>query len=167
MNDPKPLDLVRVAIVGRPNVGKSALFNRMAGRRIAIVHDKPGVTRDRIAAQLERDGRIYEFIDTGGIGLPEDGAAHGIPEAVRLQAELGVEVADVVFLVVDAQEGLVPLDREIAGQLRRTSKPIWLIVNKMDHEKHETLDVEFTALGLETEFPISAVHGLGIGPLWD
>ena len=167
MNDPKPLDLVRVAIVGRPNVGKSALFNRMAGRRIAIVHDKPGVTRDRIAAQLERDGRIYEFIDTGGIGLPEDGAAHGIPEAVRLQADLGVEVADVVFLVVDAQEGLVPLDREIAGQLRRTSKPIWLIVNKMDHEKHETLDVEFTALGLETEFPISAVHGLGIGPVWD
>ncbi len=174
MNTPNPesqdaagVDLVRVAIVGRPNVGKSALFNRMAGRRISIVHDKPGVTRDRIAVQVERNGRIYELIDTGGIGLPEEGATHGIPEAVRLQADLGIEVADVVFFVVDSQEGLMPLDREIAGQLRRFSKPVWLIVNKMDHEKHETLDVEFTALGLETEFPVSAVHGRGIGPLWD
>lgn len=174
MNEPKPetkspklLDLVRIAIVGRPNVGKSALFNRMVGRRIAIVHDKPGVTRDRISAQVQRDGRIYEFIDTGGIGLPEEGAEHGIPDAVKLQADLGISVADVVFFVVDAQEGLVPLDREIAGQLRRHSKPVWLLVNKMDHEKHDELDIEFTALGFDTEFPVSAVHGRGINPIWD
>lgn len=159
--------LVRVAIVGRPNVGKSALFNRMAGRRIAIVHDKPGVTRDRIATQVRRDGRVYEFLDTGGIGLAEEGAAHGIPDAVRFQADLGLSVADVVFFVVDAQEGLVPLDREIAGQLRKFSKPVWLVVNKMDHEKHEDMDTEFTALGLEPAFAVSAIHGRGIGPLWD
>jgi GTP-binding protein len=164
---PRSLDLVRVAIVGRPNVGKSALFNRMVGRRVAIVHDKPGVTRDRIAAQVERDGRLYEFLDTGGIGLAEEGAAQGIPDAVRFQADLGVSVADVVFFVVDAQEGLVPLDREVADQLRKFSKPVWLLVNKMDHEKHEDLDAEFMALGLEPEFPVSAVHGRGIDPIWN
>jgi len=159
--------LVRVAIIGRPNVGKSALFNRMAGRRIAIVHDKPGVTRDRIATQVERDGRIYELIDTGGIGLPEEGASAGVPEAVRLQADLGVSLADVVFFVVDAQEGLVPLDRELAIELRRAAKPVWLLVNKVDHEKHEGFGAEFTALGFEPEFAVSAVHGLGFGPVWD
>jgi GTP-binding protein len=158
---------VRVAIVGRPNVGKSALFNRMVGRRIAIVHDKPGVTRDRIASQVERDGRVYEFIDTGGIGLPEEGASKGIPEAVRLQADLGVRIADVVFFVVDAQEGLVPLDRQLALELRRAAKPVWLLVNKVDHEKHEGYDIEFSALGFDPEFAVSAVHGLGFSGVWE
>src|SRR5437773_6951002 len=88
--------LPNVAIVGRPNVGKSALFNRMVRRRIAIVHDQPGVTRDRISARITDEGRVYEFFDTGGIGLPEAGAKAEIVEAVRLQADLGMEVADVI-----------------------------------------------------------------------
>src|SRR5215467_12744981 len=113
-----------IAIVGRPNVGKSALFNRIVGRRIAIVHDQPGVTRDRITAEAEWHGRAFTLIDTGGIGLLRGEKADDvIVKAAVEQVNLAVESADVILFVVNVQEGLVPLDREVADRLRRSGKP--------------------------------------------
>ncbi len=150
------------AIVGRPNVGKSALFNRLAGRRIAIVLDQPGVTRDRITAVC-RLGRIpFEMIDTGGIGANlED----GFGEQVRLEADIAVHSADLIFFVVDAQEGLTPVDRELAGMLRRAGANTILVVNKIDVDKHEDLANEFAGLGFQCMVPVSAEHGRQIPEL--
>src|SRR5512135_1865625 len=124
-----------IAIVGRPNVGKSALFNRIVGRRIAIVHDEPGVTRDRISAEAEWRGRSFTLVDTGGIGLlRREKADDVIVKAAIEQVELAIEAANVIVLVVNVQEGVVPLDREVAERLRRSGKPVIIAANKVDTE---------------------------------
>ena len=155
-----------IAIVGRPNVGKSALFNRIAGRRIAIVHDQPGVTRDRITAEVEWRGQPFTLVDTGGIGLlRREKADDVIVKAALEQVELAIEAADVIMLVVNVQEGVVPLDREAAARLRHSGKPVLVAVNKVDTHRAETGALEFSELGFDQVFPVSAIHGEGIEPL--
>jgi GTP-binding protein len=157
-----------IAIVGRPNVGKSALFNRIAGRRIAIVHDQPGVTRDRITAEVEWRGRPFSLVDTGGIGLlRREKASDVIVKAALEQVELAIEAANVIILVVNVQEGVVPLDREAAARLRHSGKPVLVAVNKVDTERAEPGASEFSELGFDKVFPVSAIHGEGIAPLMD
>lgn len=151
-----------VAIVGRPNVGKSALFNRLAGRRIAIVHDQPGVTRDRNTSTCKLGRVPFAIIDTGGIGIEVDA---DFSEQVRVEAEIAMTAAEVILFVVDAQQGLTPVDRELAELLRRAAKPVLLAVNKIDHPNHEDLEAEFYALGFDRVVPISAEHNRGIGEL--
>lgn len=154
-----------VAIVGRPNVGKSALFNRIAGQRIAIVEDIPGVTRDRLVARAQWRGKTFELVDTGGfVSEPED----RLTERVRHHMEAAVREADLILLVVDAQTGVLPEDREIAQYLRERGRPVLVVVNKVDRP-HEAgpLVAEFYALGLPEVFWVSALHGLGIGDLLD
>jgi GTP-binding protein len=153
-----------VAIVGRPNVGKSALFNRLARKRIAIVHDQPGVTRDRLVADCLIGLRHFTVVDTGGI----DTLSGNDPEQqVRAEARLATEMADVIVLVGDSHDGVTPIDRSLAKELRAAHKPVILAVNKVDHPKHELDDIEFAALGLEEAIPISAAHGRGISELVD
>ncbi|HTG45856.1 MAG TPA: ribosome biogenesis GTPase Der, partial [Verrucomicrobiae bacterium] len=155
-----------IAIVGRPNVGKSALFNRIVGKRIAIVHDEPGVTRDRVTAEAEWQGRKFTLIDTGGIGLMRGEKAHDvITEAALEQVALAIEAAEVIILTVNAQEGIVPLDREVAARLRKTAKPVLIAANKVDNPRLEPAATEFVELGFEKVFPVSAIHGEGIDPL--
>jgi len=155
-----------VAIVGRPNVGKSALFNRIAGRRIAIVHDQPGVTRDRVSAEAEWHGQPFTLVDTGGIGLRKrEKSTDVITQAAVQQVELAMESADVILLVVNVQEGIVPLDREVAQRLREYGRPVLLVVNKVDNRSAEAGLAEFAELGLEQIFPVSAIHGEGIESL--
>src|SRR6266446_5553792 len=155
-----------IAIVGRPNVGKSALFNRIAGRRIAIVHDQPGVTRDRISAEAEWQGRPFTLVDTGGIGLLRgEKAPDAIAKAALEQVELAIAAANVIILVVNVQEGVAPLDREAAERLRRSGKPILVAVNKVDTHRAEAGATEFAELGFDKIFPVSAIHGEGIEPL--
>jgi GTP-binding protein len=157
-----------IAIVGRPNVGKSALFNRIVGKRIAIVHDQPGVTRDRITAEAEWHGRAFTLVDTGGIGLlRREKAGDVIIKAAMEQVDLAVESANVIILVVNVQEGIVPLDREVAEKLRRSGKPILVAVNKVDTHRAEISADEFAQLGFDKIFPVSAIHGEGIQPLMD
>jgi len=157
-----------IAIVGRPNVGKSALFNRVVGRRIAIVHDQPGVTRDRVTAEAEWAGRAFTLVDTGGIGLlRREKADDIIARAALEQVELAIEAAQVIILVVNVQEGIVALDREAAARLRHSGKPVLVAVNKVDTSRAENNALEFSALGFEKLFPVSAIHGEGIGPLLD
>ena len=151
-----------VAIVGRPNVGKSALFNRLVGRKIAIVHDQPGITRDRISAICTRGGRPFTVWDTGGIfGVGE----HELSGQVRRAAEEALSESDLLLFVVDAKEGLSPIDEELARMLRKSRKPVVLAINKIDNEKHEPLAAEFDSLGFEPSFLISAEHGRGISDL--
>src|SRR5262245_23717098 len=127
-----------IAIVGRPNVGKSALFNRIVGKRIAIVHDQPGVTRDRVSAEAEWRGRPFTLVDTGGIGLLHREKANDvIVKAAIDQVNLAIDAANVIIFVVNVQEGLVPLDREVANHLRRSSKPVLLAINKVDNFRSE------------------------------
>jgi GTPase len=157
-----------IAIVGRPNVGKSALFNRIVGRRIAIVHDQPGVTRDRISAEAEWRGRPFTLVDTGGIGLlRREKSDDVIVKAALAQVELAIEAASVIILVVNVQEGIVPLDRETAARLRHSGKLVLVAVNKVDTHRTENAALEFSALGFEKIFPVSAIHGEGIEPLLD
>src|ERR1017187_142906 len=157
-----------IAIVGRPNVGKSALFNRIAGRRIAIVHDQPGVTRDRITAEVEWGGRPFTLVDTGGIGLlRREKSSDVIIKAALEQVGVAIEAADVIVLVVNVQEGVVPLDREAAARLRQSGKPVLVAVNKVDTHRAETAALEFAELGFDQIFPVSAIHGEGIQPLMD
>ena len=157
-----------IAIVGRPNVGKSALFNRIVGRRIAIVHDQPGVTRDRITAEAEWRGHAFTLVDTGGIGLlRREKAGDVIIKAAMEQVDLAVESANVIILVVNVQEGIVPLDREVAEKLRRSGKLVLVAVNKVDTHRAEISADEFAQLGFEKIFPVSAIHGEGIQPLMD
>src|SRR2546423_4919238 len=151
-----------VAIVGRPNVGKSALFNRLVGRNIAIVHDQPGITRDRLAATSSKGRRPFTVWDTGGIG----GAGETeLTAQVRGAADSAMRESDVILFIVDAQAGLNPIDQELAKLLRKSKRPVVLVVNKIDHEKHEDLDADFTRLGFENSIPISAAHGRGISDL--
>ncbi len=155
-----------IAIVGRPNVGKSALFNRIVGRRIAIVHDEPGVTRDRISAEAEWDGRPFSLVDTGGLGLLRGEKAQDvITQATYDQVQLAVDAATVIILVVNVQEGVVPLDREVADRLRRSGKPVLVAVNKTDNFRAEAGADEFATLGFEKVFPVSAIHGPGVDAL--
>jgi GTP-binding protein len=155
-----------IAIVGRPNVGKSALFNRIAGKRIAIVHDQPGVTRDRVTAEVEWGGRSFTLVDTGGIGLVRgEKAADVITEAAFEQVELAIEAANVIILVVNIREGVVPLDRDVAQKLRRSGKPVLMAVNKADNDSEEPGAAEFSELGFQKIFPVSAIHQRGIDAL--
>ncbi len=157
-----------IAIVGRPNVGKSALFNRIVGRRIAIVHDQPGVTRDRVTAEAEWQGRAFTLVDTGGIGLLRGEKANDvITKAALEQVELAIESANVILLVVNAQEGVVPLDREVAARLRSSGKSILVAANKADTSRTEKEADEFAELGFEKVFPVSAIHGGGIEELME
>src|SRR5512146_754947 len=136
-----------IAIVGRPNVGKSALFNRIVGRRIAIVHDQPGVTRDRVSAEAEWRGRPFTLVDTGGIGLlRREKTPDVITRAALEQVELAIEAADVILFVTNVQEGVVPLDREATDRLRRSGKPVVVAVNKVDTGKAEPGALEFAEL---------------------
>ncbi len=157
-----------LAIVGRPNVGKSTLFNRIAEERLAIVADLPGTTRDRLYADAEFAGREFTIVDTGGIvGERELRAdqANQIPALTRAQAQLAIAEADAILFLVDAETGIVPGDFDIAEILRRSAKPVYLAVNKADNEKRREEAVEFFQLGLDEPFPISALHGVETGDL--
>ena len=155
-----------IAIVGRPNVGKSALFNRIAGRRIAIVHDEPGVTRDRVTAEVEWHGRPFTLVDTGGIGLARGEKARDvISRAAFEQVELAIEAARVIIMVVNVHEGVVPLDTEVAAQLRRAGKEVLVAVNKVDNDRADIGAGEFSELGFAKIFPVSAIHQRGIDAL--
>lgn len=147
-----------VAIVGRPNVGKSALFNRICGKKIALVFDRPGVTRDRLVADTDWRGRPFTLIDTGGLGL-EDGS--GLEEAVEREADLAIAAASRVLLVVDGRQGLQVLDTEVAKRLRRAGASVSLVINKMDPGAEEGRSAEFTKLGFGKGYRVSAEHGLG------
>jgi GTP-binding protein len=156
--------LPNVAIIGRPNVGKSALFNRLAGRRIAIVHDQPGITRDRISSICSRGEQPFTLWDTGGIfGAGEK----ELTAQVRQTAEQALQESDLLLFVVDAKDGLSPIDEDLARALRRFRKPIVLAVNKIDNDKHESLAAEFDSLGFEKIVSISAEHNRGISDLLD
>jgi len=153
-----------VAIVGRPNVGKSTLFNKIAGKRISIVEDKPGVTRDRIYAEGEWINKYFTLIDTGGI---EPDSKDIILSQMRKQAEIAIETGDVILFVVDGLEGLTATDREVANMLRKAKKRVILVCNKIDSRKVNDAIYEFYELGLGNPIPISAGQGLGLGDLLD
>jgi GTP-binding protein len=155
-------NLPNVAIVGRPNVGKSALFNRLISRRIAIVHDQPGITRDRISAVCTRSSQPFVVWDTGGVA----GAGESeLTAQVRRAVDEAIQDSDLLLFVVDAKDGLSPLDQELARMLRKSRKPVILIINKIDHEKHENLAIDFASLGFPQSLSISAEHGRGISEL--
>lgn len=158
MQDSKRLPMV--ALVGRPNVGKSTLFNRYAGYRRALVADQPGLTRDRIAEKVEIDGRWIWLVDTAGLDAPK--GEEELDAAVQSQARSAVETADVILFVVDGKLGLVPEDETIATTLRRSGKPLGLLVNKIDQPMHHEDRVnEFFALGIDDTYAVSAEHGGG------
>ena len=151
--------LPNVAIFGRPNVGKSALFNRLVGRKIAIVHDRPGITRDRLSATCTRGERPFTLWDTGGIfGAGES----ELTQQVERAAENALRESDLLLFVVDAREGLSPIDGELARMLRKRQKPGVLVINKIDNEKHDPLAAEFDSLGFEKVVSVSAEHNRGI-----
>jgi GTP-binding protein len=151
-----------VAIVGRPNVGKSALFNRLVRQRVAIVHDQPGVTRDRLSADCEIGSVRLTLVDTGGIGSAIDAS---LDEQVRAEADLAMEMATLILLVTDARDGLTPVDRLLARELRSTKKPIIVVANKIDHPNQTDHETEFSELGFAEVVPVSAAHGRGITEL--
>ena len=150
--------------MGRPNVGKSTLFNKIVGKRIAIVEDTPGVTRDRIYADAEWLNYKFTLIDTGGI---EPESEDIIAKQMRRQAELAIETANVIIFIVDGRAGITAADEEVADMLRRCKKPIVLVVNKVDHPKFEESIYDFYSLGIGTPISISAEQGLGIGDMLD
>ncbi|MFZ4116122.1 MAG: ribosome biogenesis GTPase Der [Chthoniobacterales bacterium] len=154
--------MFRLAIVGRPNVGKSSLFNRLLGRRLSIVHDQPGVTRDRLAAICEKGNRPFEIIDTGGIG---DNPDPDFAEATHTSAMAAINTADLLLFVVDGRAGVTPLDRELAHQLRQSGRPLLLVINKIDEEIHESLMTDFYSLGFQLMLTMSAAHGRGMNAL--
>ena len=153
-----------VAIVGRPNVGKSTLFNKLAGKRISIVQDTPGVTRDRVYAEAEWLNYKFTMIDTGGI---EPANNDIIVKQMRRQANIAIETADVIIFIVDGKEGLTAADNEVATMLRKSKKPVVLAVNKVDNLKDENNAYEFYNLGIGDPITISAGQGLGLGDMLD
>ena len=153
-----------VAIVGRPNVGKSTLFNRILGRRMAIVEDIPGVTRDRNYADVSRYAKRFTLIDTGGF---EPASNDRLLSQMREQSQLAIEEADIILFVMDGREGLNPADEEVAGMLRQVDKPVLFVINKVDGPGQEAMLGEFYALGVSTLYPISAEHRLGVADLVD
>lgn len=158
---PKPI----VAVVGRPNVGKSTLFNKLIGRRHSIVEDRPGVTRDRIYAECEWRGREFTLIDTGGIEPKTDNI---ILEQMKMQAQIAIDTADVVVLVTDIHSGVTATDKDVASMLLRSKKPLILCVNKVDNVGAPPPEIyEFYNLGAGEPYPVSSVHGIGTGELLD
>ncbi len=153
-----------MAIVGRQNVGKSTLLNRLAGKRVAIVEDQPGTTRDRIFAPVSWQGVEFTLVDTGGLELGAEGT---IAQGVRQQAEAAVSEADAIILLVDVTSGVVPADQEIADRLRQVSKPVVLVANKADNSRLEAEAVDFYRLGLGEPLPVSAYHGRRTDALLD
>ena len=153
-----------VAIVGRPNVGKSTLFNRLIGQRRAIVGDEPGITRDRIYGEVEWAGTKFSLIDTGGI-VPDDDAV--IPANILKQAGKAIDESQLLIWLVDARKGITQLDEELAGLLRGTGKPVLVAANKIDSSSLESESVEFYRFGFEDVYPVSAEQGIGIGELLD
>ena len=154
-----------IAIVGRPNVGKSTLFNRLIGRRRSIVTDEPGITRDRIYGSTSWNGRTFEVVDTGGIVPGEESE---IPQRIFDQAQIAIDQASLVFFVVDSRAAITSSDQELTRLLRKTGKPVFLVVNKVDSAQKQSADVaEFHRLGFAKVFPVSAEHGLGITELLD
>ncbi len=153
-----------VAIVGRPNVGKSALFNRLIGQRKAIVDDLEGVTRDRIYGKSDWNGKEFTVIDTGGY---VEGSDDVFEKEIRDQVEIALDEADAILFVVDSQSGITPLDEEVAKILRQTRKPVFVVVNKVDNTKRMDDVWEFYNLGFENVFPVSAINGSGTGDLLD
>ena len=162
MSKKKPSPLV--AIVGRPNVGKSTLFNHLTGSRRAIVGDEPGITRDRLYGEVEWLGHEFRVVDTGGI-VPED--KDFIPSEIFRQAKVAFDEAAAIVMVVDARTEIAGPDRELARLLARTGKPLFLAVNKMDSDKQDGLLDDFHVLGMRNIFPISAEHGRGVDDLLD
>ncbi|GAB4567036.1 MAG: ribosome biogenesis GTPase Der [Anaerolineae bacterium] len=166
-----------VALVGRPNVGKSTLFNRIIGERKAIVEDVPGTTRDRLYAEAEWAGRTFVLVDTGGLEMldrpeapdvtPLSTASAPFVSAIRAQAQVAIDEADVIVFLVDARDGLTAADMDVADLLRNTQKPVVLAVNKVDSAARESIAAEFWSLGLGEPMPISALHGRGTGDLLD
>ena len=153
-----------VAIVGRPNVGKSTLFNRLTEERRAIVHDEPGVTRDRLFGDVEWNGRTFDLVDTGGL-VPR--SAERFEAAIREQVMLTLEEADVILFVVDTETGITDLDQEVAQRLRRAEQPVILVANKADNQARALQAAEFWSLGFEHMFPLSAINGTGTGDFLD
>lgn len=153
-----------VVIVGRPNVGKSTLFNRLVGRRVAVVEDTPGVTRDRLYAEAEWGGRRFTVVDTGGILFGEDDP---LIEQIRVQAQIALAEADVVLFVTDAVDGVNPDDRDLADALRGIAKPVLLLANKADNERREAMAQEFYELGIGEVYPVSSLHGRGVADVLD
>ena len=145
-----------IALVGRPNVGKSALFNRLAGRTISIVHDQPGVTRDRVSAPCSLTDVPCDLVDTGGIGALVDA---DFAEAVSTGAQIAIDTAEIILFLVDAREGLTPVDESIAQQLRKAAKKVCLVLNKADHEELDHIAGDFARLGLGAGLSVSAAHG--------
>ena len=153
-----------VAIVGRPNVGKSALFNSLAGRDISLVFDRPGTTRDRMVTTARWDRHPLTLIDTGGIGVDD---AAGFGDEIAREVELALAAATEIIFVVDAREGLTPLDQTVARLLRKSQRPVFVAANKVDSDKQANLDSEFLRLGFKGVFPVSAAHRRGLDSLRD
>jgi GTP-binding protein len=153
-----------IAIVGRPNVGKSTFFNRLIGQRRSIVTDEPGITRDRIYGDMRWNGRTFEIVDTGGI-VPGDETE--IPKKIFEQAELAIEAASLIFFVVDGRTAIAAPDQELARLLRRTGKTVFLVINKIDSGKQDADTAEFFKFGFPHVFPISSEHGRGFTELLD
>jgi GTP-binding protein len=174
-----------VALVGRPNVGKSTLFNRLAGERLAVVDDVPGTTRDRLMVEAEWIGRVFDVVDTGGIDPTQAGAGRGqkplsigsadFIEQIRVQAEIAIQDSDAVLFITDAESGVTPADHEVAQILRKhqhevdgvVRPPVILVVNKCENEARRLAAVEFYELGIGEPYPISALHGTGTGDMLD
>lgn len=154
-----------VAVVGRPNVGKSTLFNKITGKRISIVEDTPGITRDRIYADAEWCGREFTLIDTGGI---EPDSKDIILSQMREQANMAIEMADVILFMVNVREGMTAADKEVAAMLQKCGRPVLLVCNKVDNPGNPPMEMyEFYNLGVGDPYPVSSIHGLGVGDLLD
>jgi len=153
-----------VAVIGRPNVGKSTIFNRLIGRRRSIVSDEPGITRDRIYGSLDWNGVTFEVVDTGGIVPSEESE---IPQKIFEQAQVAIEAASLLLFVVDGRAGLIGADENLAELLRKVGRPVLLLVNKVDSDKQEVDVAEFARLGFDKTFPLSAEHGRGFTDLLD
>lgn len=152
-----------IAIVGRPNVGKSTFFNKIAGRKISITEDRPGVTRDRLYADSEWRGKAFSMVDTGGIEMRSEDVMW---KEIKKQAEVAIDTAQVILFFVDGKEGLTTSDYDVADMLRRSKKPVVLVVNKIDEYSEEKI-FEFYSLGLGEPYPVSAEHGTGLGDVLD